>query len=133
MRKFRVWEIKTQQYTKDLSNFWVTPDFKGYLWWDKDLGYIADDFPYDCFKLEQWTGLKDRDGSDVYKGDKVEVYLLAPCENSTPTYGTIEWINRDDNDTCAEFAIRVDYGYGDVFWNFDSVELKVIGNINEIS
>lgn len=104
-------EIKFRAWDKD--NKEMTPYFK--------LGYVPELYS-DKDVVMQWTGLKDRNGKDVYEGDIVKV-------NKGEYKGmnaVVEWCG----DCC--FAYRLQFvGVGNNEAMMRNGEIEIIGNIYE--
>ena len=118
--KFRVWDVETKRFFKTDYNehlsVAISVDgktlYQNYVGGDKEIGKDV--------IIQQFTGLKDKNGVEIYEGDIVKVYS-EEFENENFTGKVIfdegsflTWINKND--------IRG-------VWSGDDIE--VIGNIME--
>ena len=131
--KFRVWDNERNAMLNSKS---VDIDF-----FEGKIEITSDTIRYDevytdeikDFELMQYTGVKDKNGREIYEGDIIKRTDLTPTENhyGKEEVGLVEYKN-------AQFILRIskdDYYEisSDGLFNFDMADYEVIGNIYENS
>lgn len=120
--KFRAWDVKAKKmrYNFRLS---IWDDMSGHL--TTNDGDIDFDNDGEFVQLMQYTGLKDKNGVEIYEGDILKYFFL---DNKKGIFITkVEW----DTEASGFFAKGEDKNFGLDFCNADSVKAEVIGNIWE--
>lgn len=112
--KFRVWDKRKKE--------WL---FRG-----KDIDAMADDIEGMCigwesYEIMQYTGLKDKNGKEIYEGDIVKKYKRGFYDTSYGTYIvswdeiTVAFTTKDRDLSSGSFMEDIEFNY------------EVIGNIYE--
>ena len=135
--KFRAWNLDKRKF-EDLSNIAIAPEDGKLLRANE-----TDEFIYEtgAFELMQYTGLKDKNGKEIYEGDIVKFHafiegggLSGSHETDYNGKGIIEY--RDDG-MCFVINAKSPYENKNIDWlvqdtsNFGEECFEVIGNIYE--
>lgn len=122
--KFRVWD-KPNECWSDLEHY-TTED--GRLWHFatiEDEILIQDD--PEMYVVEQYTGLKDKNGEEIYEGDVIKRLSFIAGEKEYYTTCQVRW---DSDECCFELHYLSGALFGDSLLDIDE-EYEVIGNIHE--
>ena len=116
--KFRAWDKKQKKMLYGVSIGTIKV-------WDENAPLISHEFSYseDCV-FEQYTGLKDKNGKEIYEGDIV-LFFTEHFDKTTGGFdgevehnATVEWFNNG-----FAFMDKVSYD--------PNIECEVIGNVHE--
>lgn len=104
--KFRMWSGKVKKYFYDSDNVYGCLQNSKVKEWAKD---------YEDMVWQQFTGLKDKNGKEIYEGDVIRGYFDMGPAGMTINTAIVRWTNKE--------------GYQWKYWDLNSIE--VVGNIFE--
>ena len=125
--KFRAWDNEKREFLSDDygpisvgdSKVVTDGDWQGVYYTDK-------------YTIEQYTGLKDKNGKEIYEGDIVEQFVFGVNTFNGKLCGrrTIWQIRWNEEECCFELHYLRGSLFGDSLMNKND-EFEVIGNIHD--
>jgi uncharacterized phage protein (TIGR01671 family) len=122
--KFRAWDISGNKMISDLCQMSLDDGFYSL---NKEIETIH----RAGFELMQYTGLKDKNGKEIYEGD---VLSIVDRTKGSTNYGNERWRDKIIFH-CGFFALPIPADDGIKralpLYTYDNTDIEIIGNIHE--
>ena len=118
--KFRVWDTVKRKMSAPFDILEVT--VMGWEEYEGDIRLQNCDSPYEYFPIMQFTGLRDKNGKEIYEGDIVRYFEDWGMEIKTEV--------KFNHGYYSPF-VHVEEGHGDSLEDYEPGYYEVIGNVHE--
>lgn len=127
-QKFRVWHKENEEY---MNGYDVLLKYDGSVISRYTLAVFDTDMPVNVI-IEQYTGLKDKNGKEIYEGDVVEQFVCGVKNFKGKKCGrrTVWQVRWNEEECCFELHYLSGSLFGDSMMALGE-EYEVIGNIHE--